>query len=39
LIIAWKHDLPKSKIEEFGLRIPPIISIEEVIETGEIILR
>ena len=36
LIIAWENDLNKSKIEEFGQKIPPIISIREVIETGQI---
>lgn len=36
LIIAWENDLNKSKIEEFGQKIPPIISIKQVIETGQI---
>lgn len=36
LIIAWENDLNKSKIEEFGQKIPPIISIRQVIETGQI---
>lgn len=38
LIIAWEHDLNKSKIEEFGQKLPPIISIKQVIETGQITL-
>jgi len=36
LIICWENNLNKKDIEKFGMKIPPIISISELLKTGKI---
>lgn len=36
LIIAWEDNLNRTKMQKFGKKIPPILSIKKLLETGKI---